>query len=423
MARRQQQLEAEARLLNSGLEWWRTISRDHQLSWTVRDVSIHDVDGMHRTKAGTEALQIHTIEYHCAGKTPAPAVPALVCLHGFGFGAALYYAALPALAAEWNGAVFAVDTLGCGLSSRPRWPFAMGSSCDPTQAEQYFVDALEAWRQNVGLETMVLIGHSVGGYLAVAYAERHPERCARLVLASPVGVPEPPASLKPWQDSRPLVLRIVFALWRRGHSPFTLAKQLGQGRKMMTGYVTRRFADGQGWIPKPELIEYLVRCVWCGGPHSAGGRVHSTLLAPGGVPPDTQGELAYARKPIGGRILAPSMPNVACIYGEYDWMNWRNAKDVAVAAAAARPLALVRVAQATHQLMIDNPRGFADAVLATARGEDPGVLGAGFGGRYGAAACVWKRREPLPQDNDPIEVWVDGHEPEVQMQYVRPTVP
>ena len=67
MAKRQQQLEAEARLLNSGLEWWRTISRDHQLSWTVRDVSIHDVDGMHRAKAGKEG-HLRRLSHRESGK-------------------------------------------------------------------------------------------------------------------------------------------------------------------------------------------------------------------------------------------------------------------------------------------------------------------------------------------------------------------
>ena len=37
---------------------------------------------------------------------------------------------------------------------------------------------------------MRLVGHSLGGYLAVAYAERFPERVERIVLLSPVGIPQ-----------------------------------------------------------------------------------------------------------------------------------------------------------------------------------------------------------------------------------------
>ena len=33
---------------------------------------------------------------------------------------------------------------------------------------------------------MILCGHSLGGYLGVAYAEKYPQRLERLVLISPV---------------------------------------------------------------------------------------------------------------------------------------------------------------------------------------------------------------------------------------------
>jgi proline iminopeptidase len=47
-------------------------------------------------------------------------------------------------------------------------------------AEQ--IDDLEALRAHLGFEKFDLLGHSWGGYLAMAYAARHPERIAHLMI-------------------------------------------------------------------------------------------------------------------------------------------------------------------------------------------------------------------------------------------------
>jgi len=410
-------LAAEAELVEFGLDWWHSTRPNHdgaRVTWAATDVPLTSVSA---------APCIHTLEY--TSGTPESGAPALVMIHGFGFGAALYYAAAPPLATEWPGRVFSIDQLGCGLSSRPPWPYPRGHRCPVSVAEAYFVDAIEAWRAALSLDTIVLLGHSIGGYIAAAYAERHPERVRQLVLASPAGVPHPPEGLAEVHAKAPRVLKLVRSLVRRGWSPMLLTRDLGMGRRLLTNYMSRRFGDEQPWIAKPLLLNYLLG-IWCRSPKSAGGYMVQALMAVGGIPKGSQGEFVYARHPLAERLLAlvKLVPRVSLIYGEFDWINWRNGADVARAqqaqpggAVAGAPIDVWRVAQGTHQHMIDNPRGFADAVLSAIRGaaNHGAVLvtapfGAGFGRHYGAHAKIFKRVTgvKLPQDEDYIEIWAPG---------------
>jgi pimeloyl-ACP methyl ester carboxylesterase len=58
----------------------------------------------------------------------------------------------------------------------------------PADARAYgtgdYVSDLEELRAHLGLERMLLLGHSHGGVVAAAYAAAHPDRVERLVLAS-----------------------------------------------------------------------------------------------------------------------------------------------------------------------------------------------------------------------------------------------
>lgn len=89
-------------------------------------------------------------------------------VHGFGGGVGLWIRNLDPLCQ--SRPIFAFDLLGFGRSSRPRFPL------DPAKAEQQSVIAIEQWRRVLGLEKMVLLGHSLGGYLATSYAIEYPDR-------------------------------------------------------------------------------------------------------------------------------------------------------------------------------------------------------------------------------------------------------
>ena len=86
-----------------------------------------------------------------------------------------------------------------------RVPFVVKAKRDDvhgrvSQAENFFLDALEEWRIKQGLERMTLVGHSLGAYLATAYALRHPERVKKLVLLSSAGVLGEPDSEQPSRE-------------------------------------------------------------------------------------------------------------------------------------------------------------------------------------------------------------------------------
>ena len=117
----------------------------------------------------------------------------LVMLHGYGAGLGFFYKNFEGLSRVKGWKVYALDLLGMGRSSRP--PFKLNAKDRQqsiTEAENWFIDALEEWRVKEKIDRFTLLGHSLGGYMAVAYALKYPGHLNKLVLASPVGIPEDP---------------------------------------------------------------------------------------------------------------------------------------------------------------------------------------------------------------------------------------
>lgn len=105
--------------------------------------------------------------------------PAVLCLHGWGASAYAYRHVLAPLAATGVPA-YAADLRGHGWSDKP------------LDRAAYAPRTLAAWTLRVldalGLNRAVLVGHSLGGAVALHTARLAPDRVAALALLAPLGL-------------------------------------------------------------------------------------------------------------------------------------------------------------------------------------------------------------------------------------------
>ncbi len=127
---------------------------------------------------GAHGLHLHALEWSREG-TP------LVLLHGFSNEAHVWDDVAPVLAPYYRTVAF--DLRGHGDSDR-----------DPERRYEYdaHVADLETATAALGIERMVLIGHSFGGRVAMFFAARHAERIAGLVVVDSGPEHDPRGSLR-----------------------------------------------------------------------------------------------------------------------------------------------------------------------------------------------------------------------------------
>ena len=197
----QQQAEhAELEIFQFGIDWWtsvRQIQPFHNLpkleakgslniTMEVADTPCESANT--ETGDDTTTATMHSVKF--STPSPDPRATPLIVFPGYGSGTGIFYSVLPGLTEQHSGPVYVLDFLGCGLSTRRPWTLGYGREANLNDTEAYFCDAIEQWRVNMNITKMVLSGHSMGGYLTAAYCERYPESVERLVLISPVGVPD-----------------------------------------------------------------------------------------------------------------------------------------------------------------------------------------------------------------------------------------
>ena len=117
-----------------------------------------------RRVPGADGLALHVLEWSEEG------VP-LLFVHGFGNDAHVWDEIAPVVAPCYR--VLALDLRGHGDSDH-----------DPEHRYDYarFVADLECATEALGVDRLVLVGHSLGGRVSMLFAGRHPARLAGLVI-------------------------------------------------------------------------------------------------------------------------------------------------------------------------------------------------------------------------------------------------
>ncbi|MEQ1567541.1 MAG: alpha/beta fold hydrolase [Myxococcota bacterium] len=100
----------------------------------------------------------------------------VVLIHGLSSTIGFWEHQIAALAQ--NHRVLALDLPGFGASARPDAPY------DPP----WYAGVVAGWMDAVGVPSAAVVGHSMGGQVAITLALDHPQRVDALVLSAPAGI-------------------------------------------------------------------------------------------------------------------------------------------------------------------------------------------------------------------------------------------
>ncbi|XP_029309723.1 (Lyso)-N-acylphosphatidylethanolamine lipase isoform X2 [Cottoperca gobio] len=276
----------------------------------------------------------------------APKTP-LVMVHGFGGGVGLWIRNIDALSR--SRPVYAFDLLGFGRSSRPPFP------SDAAQAEEQFVNSIEQWRQSVGLENMILLGHSLGGYLATSYAIQYPSRVSHLILVDPWGFPErpQPQTQEGQGQGSEVVKRPPLPRWVKViaavvslFNPLAVIRAAGPwGPGLVNRFRPDFKMKFEELFDDDTMTQYIYHC----NAQTPSGEVGFRAMTE---------SLGWAKRPMLERVhqLPPSMP-LTMLYGARSWVDSSSGERVVQIRDQANTKLLL-IDDASHHVYADQPVEF-----------------------------------------------------------------
>jgi pimeloyl-ACP methyl ester carboxylesterase len=123
-----------------------------------------------------DCIEVRTIHGYRRAFVHAGRGPAVLLIHGIGDRSDTWRDVIADLAADHT--VIAPDLLGHGRSDKPRADYSVAG----------FANGMRDLLEVLSIDRATVIGHSLGGGIAMQLAYQYPERVERLVLVSPGGV-------------------------------------------------------------------------------------------------------------------------------------------------------------------------------------------------------------------------------------------
>ncbi len=267
------------------------------------------------SRPGTARLMVQQQPVFVQDSGPRDA-PVILLLHGFGASLQAWDDWAPAL--EKNLRVLRIDIPGFGLS---------GPAVNQDYSDAADVARVIAVMDQLGVQQVIVAGHSMGGRIAWNLAAAHPERVSKLVLLSPDGFPDPNAKSDKTYEVPALL----------GLLPYSLPKWA-----LRMGGVAPAFADDSQLTP--QMMQ----------------RYHDMMLAPG-VRTALLERMRQTRNsdPV-VRLQSIKAPTLL-IWGEKDaFIPLSNAQDYLKAMPQAKLVTLPGIGHVLHE---EAPQASVQAVL------------------------------------------------------------
>src|SRR2546427_6407715 len=203
-----------------------------------------------RLEPASQALDVNGLRVHYLD-WGNPGAPPVVCVHGYTSSAQAFNALARRFRDRYH--FVALDVRGHGESA---W--------SPAGAYQYRdqVGDLAAVVDKLGLSRFTLIGTSMGGIIAMAYAGAHPDRLTHLVL-NDIGPDVEVGSQRITQmvGGRPDEFGTLddAMAYRRQVSPIVAGRALDDQRELALGVLRQRPDGGWIWKMDPAYIQQRVK--------------------------------------------------------------------------------------------------------------------------------------------------------------------